>query len=91
MNGHTLNYLSDVLLPPLVHETTTYSLRNSVHIQTVLANTNLYFNSFLILSTIRAWNSRSDGIKSAISVASFKYRLYSDLKYLLDTIILARE
>ena len=73
MNGLTPNYLSD-LLPPLVHETTSYNLRNSNHIQTVHANTNLFFNSF-IPSTIRAWNSLSDDIKLATSVASFKYRL----------------
>ena len=78
MNGLTPNYLSD-LLPPLVHETTTYNLRNANHIQTIHANTNLYFNSF-IPSTIRAWNSLSDDIKSALSVASFKYRLNRDLK-----------
>lgn len=78
MNGLTPNYLND-LLPPLVHETTTYNLRNSNHIQSVRANTNLYFNSF-IPSTIRAWNSLSDDIKSALSVASFKYRLNRDLK-----------
>ena len=73
MNGLTPNYLSD-LLPPLFHETTSYNLRNSNHIQTVHADTNLFFNSF-IPSTIRAWNSLSDDIKSASSVASFKYRL----------------
>ena len=78
MNGLTPNYLSD-LLPPLVHETTSYNLRNSNHIQTVHANTNLFFNSF-IPSIIRAWNSLSDDIKSASSVASFKYRLNHDLK-----------
>ena len=63
MNGLTPNYLSD-LLPPLVHETTTYTLRNANHIQTIHANTNLYFNSF-VPSTIRAWNF-SDDIKSAL-------------------------
>ena len=78
MNGLAPNYLSD-LLPPLVHETTSYNLRNSNHIQTVHANTNLFFNSF-IPSTIRAWNSLSDDIKSASSAASFKYRLNRDLK-----------
>ena len=78
MNGLTPNYLSD-LLPPLVHETTTYNLRNANHIQTIHANTKLYFNSF-VPSTIRAWNSLSDDIKSALSVASFKYRLNRDLK-----------
>ena len=78
MNGLTPSYLSD-LLPPLVHETTTYNLRNANHIQTIHANTNLYFNSF-VPSTIRAWNSLSDDIKSAFSVASFKYRLNRDLK-----------
>ena len=78
MNGLTPNYLSD-LLPPLVHETTSYNLRNSNHIQTAHANKNLFFNSFTP-STIRSWNSLSDDIKSATSVASFKYRLNHDLK-----------
>ena len=40
MNGLTPNYLND-LLPPLVHDTTTYNLRNANHIQTIYANTNL--------------------------------------------------
>ena len=78
MNGLTPNYLSD-LLPPLVQETTSYNLRNSNHSQTVHANTNLFYNSF-IPSTIRAWNSLSGNIKSATSAASFKYRLNHDLK-----------
>ena len=71
MNGLKPTYFSD-LLPPLVHETTSYNLRHSNHIQTVHANEKLFFNSFSP-STIRAWNSLSGDIKSASSVASFKY------------------
>ena len=39
----------------------------------------LFYNSF-IPSTIRAWNDLSDEIKTAPSVASFKYRLNNNLK-----------
>ena len=73
MNGLTPDYLRD-LVPPLVQEASNYNLRNSDHIQTFHANTNLFYNSFLS-STIRAWNSLPNDVKSASSVAAFKYRL----------------
>ena len=73
MHGLAPDYLRDVL-PPLVHEITSYNLRNANHIQTLSSNTNLFYNSFFP-STIRAWNSLSDDIKQAPSVASFKYQL----------------
>lgn len=78
LNGLTPNYLSDCV-PPLVQETTTYNLRNSNDIQTLHANTNLFYNSFFP-STIRAWNDLPEDIKQATSVASFKYRLNKDIK-----------
>ena len=73
MNGLTPDYLRD-LVPPLVQEASNYNLRNSDHIQTFHANTNLFYNSFLP-STIRACNSLPNDVKSASSVAAFKYRL----------------
>ena len=73
LNGITPDYLSE-LVPPMIHETTRYNLRNSNDIQTMHANTNLYYNSFFP-STIRAWNNLSEDIKQATSVASFKFRL----------------
>ena len=78
LNDLTPNYLSDCL-PPLVHETITYNLRNSNDIQTLHANTNLFYNSFFP-SAIRAWNALPEDIKLAPSVASFKYRLNRDIK-----------
>ena len=78
MNGLTPDYLSGCV-PPLVQDTTTYNLRNSNDIQSLHANTNLFYNSFFP-STIRAWNSLPEDIKQATSVASFKYRLNKDIK-----------
>ena len=78
MNGLTPDYLSGCV-PPLVQDTTTYNLRNSNDIQSLHANTNLFYNSFFS-STIRAWNSLPEDIKQATSVASFKYRLNKDIK-----------
>ena len=77
MNGLTPDYLRD-LVPPQVHETSNYNLRNSDSIRTIQANSNLFYNSFLP-STIRAWNSLSNDIKSSSSVAAFKYRLNTNL------------
>ncbi|MEW8544385.1 MAG: reverse transcriptase family protein [Candidatus Thiodiazotropha sp.] len=78
MNGLAPDYLSDCV-PPLVQDTTTYNLRNSNDIQSLHANTNLFYNSFFP-STIRAWNTLPDDIKQATSVAAFKYRLNRDIK-----------
>ena len=84
INGLTPEYLH-TLLPPTVQNTTSksYNLRNSNDIRNVHARTNLFYNSFLP-STIRAWNELSDEIKSAPSVASFKFRLNGDLHNLLN-------
>ena len=62
-----------------MHETITYNLRNSNDIQTLHANTNLFYNSFFP-SAIRAWNALLEDVKLAPSVASFKYRLNRDIK-----------
>ena len=78
VNGLTPEYLQS-LIPPIVQNTTTYNLRNSSDLRNVHARTNLFYNSF-IPSTIRAWNDLSDEIKTAPSVASFKYRLNNNLK-----------
>ena len=66
------------LVPPIVQNTTSYNLRNSNDLRNGHARTNLFFNSFLP-STIRAWNDLADEIKTAPSVASFKYRLNRNL------------
>ena len=67
------------LLPPLVQERSTYSLRNANDIRYIHANTNLFYNSFLP-STIRAWNDLPDNVKEASTVSSFKFRLNRDLR-----------
>ena len=78
MHGLAPDYLRDVL-PPSVHETTSYNLRNANHIQTLSSNTNLFYNSFFP-STIRARNSLLDDNKQAPSVAFFKYQLNKNMK-----------
>ena len=78
VNSLVPDYLSN-LLPPLVQERTTYSLRNANDIRSIHAHTNLFFNSFLP-STIRAWNDLPDNVKEASTVSSFKYRLNRDLR-----------
>ena len=67
MNGLTPNYLRD-LVPPLVQEASNYNLRNSDHIQTFHANTNLFYNSFLP-STIRTRNSLPNDVKDTNRIA----------------------
>ena len=76
LNGLTPEYLQSIL-PPLVQNTTNYNLRNSNNLQSIHANTNLFYNSFFP-STIRAWNDLSEDIKNSPSVAAFKYRLNRD-------------
>ena len=78
VNSLVPDYLSN-LLPPLVQERTTYSLRNANDIRSIHAHTNLFFNSFFP-STIRAWNDLPDNVKEASTVSSFKYRLNRDLR-----------
>ena len=73
LNGFTPDYLAD-LVPPLIQETTRYNLQNSNDIQTIYANSNLFYNSFFS-ATIRAWNNLSDDIKEATYIALFKSRL----------------
>ncbi|MEW8543133.1 MAG: reverse transcriptase family protein, partial [Candidatus Thiodiazotropha sp.] len=73
INGLTPAYLSQ-LIPPLVHESSQYSLRNSNNISTVHAHSNMYYNSFLP-SVIRAWNNLPVLVRNSISLADFKKNL----------------
>ena len=73
MNGFSPDYLRE-LIPPTVQATIRYNLRNSNDIQTIRANTNLFYDSFFP-ATIRAWNDLPENIKQATSVASFKFLL----------------
>ena len=78
INGIAPAYLRDTV-PPLVQNTAPYRLRNADRIQNFHANTNL-FNNSCFPSTIRDWNSLSDEVKQAPSLASFKFRLNRDIQ-----------
>lgn len=82
-NGLSPTYLSS-LIPPSVSSVSSYSLRNSSDIQTIVCRTTQYFNSFLP-SVIREWNSLPLDVRNSTSVSSFKCRLkernYSVPKY----------
>ncbi len=73
------NYLSS-LLPTTVGNATTHNLRNIDNTQTINCRTTLYFNSFLP-STIRAWNSLPNDIRTTGSVLSFKRLINRDIHY----------
>ena len=62
------------LVPPLVQNTSNYSLRNADDIRTIHARTSLYSNSFLP-STIRDWNNLPSADRNADSIDSFKRHL----------------
>ena len=83
INGLSPTYLSS-LIPPSVSSVSSYSLRNSSDIQTIVCRTAQYFNSFLP-SVIREWNSLPLDVRNGTSVSSFKCRLkgrnYSVPKY----------
>lgn len=70
IHGHTPQYLT-ALLPPSVHENTSYNLRNANNIQLPRARTGTYQNSFMP-SAIREFNALDDCIKNAPSLSIFK-------------------
>ena len=72
----TPDFLSE-LLPSLVHQNNSYSLRNANDIQTLHARTNLFFSSFLP-ATIRDWNSLPLNIRHNDSISTFKKYLNSN-------------
>lgn len=71
--GLAPSYLNN-LVPPLVQETSRYSLRNAQNVSPVYGNTNLYLNSFLP-SVIRDWNVLPEEIRNSDSLLSFKLKL----------------
>ena len=75
VNGLCPDYLCS-LVPPTIGNTSRYNLRNVNDLQTLHANTQCYFNSFLP-SVIREWNELSQPIRNSTSLSSFKYRLNS--------------
>ena len=85
-NDLSPDYLSS-LVPSSIGNTTTYSLRNINDLNTIRANSQLYYNSFLP-SVIRQWNELPEVIRQQPSITSFKNRLNTDLinppKYYFD-------
>ena len=66
------------LVPNNVVDVSRYNLRNVQHSQTVHANSQLYFNSFL-LSVIREWNALSQATRELSSMDCFANQLNSDI------------
>ena len=64
------SYLSS-LVPPSVGANSAYNLRNANNIETILANSQLYYNSFLP-SVIRSWNELPQETRDSHNIASFK-------------------
>ena len=58
-------------MPPQVRENSMYLLRNSSNTSTIHANSNLYYNSFL-LSVIRLWNNLPLLVRNITSLSDFK-------------------
>ena len=71
--GLAPSYLNN-LVPPLLKETSRYSLRNAQKLSPVYGNKNLYSNSFLP-SVIRDWNAFPEEIRNSDSLSSFKPKL----------------
>lgn len=76
-NSISPDYLAS-LVPPSVGSTMTYQLRNNTSLQTVHANSQLYYQSFLP-SVIRQWNDLSDDTRNLPSIESFKHKLNEDV------------
>ena len=73
LNGLTPEYLSS-LVPDNVGNNSTYNLRNARNLNTIQANSQLYFKSFLP-SVTRDWNGLSGEIRNSTSLSSFKRHL----------------
>ena len=69
------------LIPLPVNRVSSYNLRNSNDIQTILARTNLYYNSFLP-SVIKEWNNLPLDVRNSDSPNSFKRRLNDKDRYI---------
>ena len=74
-NGPTPEYLSS-LVPDNVGNNSAYNLRNARNLNTIQANSQLYFKSFLP-SVTRDWNGLSGELRNSTSLSSFKRHLNS--------------
>ena len=75
-NNIAPGYLSS-LIPQQVDAISRYNLRNSNDLQTIIAKTSLYYNSFLP-STLRQWNNLSIETRQLTSLNSFQCFLKKD-------------
>ena len=66
----TPEFLSE-LVPPFIHETNRYNLRNANDIQSIHARTALFHNSF-IPATVRDWNNLPLQVRQSESLSIFK-------------------
>ena len=71
------SYLTS-LVPPSGGANSAYNLRNANSIETVQANSQLYYNSFLP-SVIRSWNELPQETRDSYNIASFKRHLNADI------------
>ena len=76
-NGLSPNYLSS-LMPDNVGNNSAYNLRNAQNLNTVHANSQLYYESFLP-SVTRDWNELTEEVRNTPTLSSFNRRLDSDL------------
>ena len=77
-NEITPQYLSS-LAPPTVSSTTRYRLCNESDLQTIPAESQQYYHSFLP-SVTRAWNRLPEETKTSLLITAFKHRLNTDVK-----------
>ena len=69
-NGLSPDYLTS-LVPATVGSTSSYPLRNASNLQTIHANSQVYYNSFLP-SVVRDWNELPEQTRNSPSLNSFK-------------------
>ena len=82
MKSELSPYLSS-LVPPSVGANSAYNLRNANNIDTVLANSQLNYNSFLPL-VIRSWNELPQETRDSYNIASFNRHLNADIVFPSD-------
>ena len=75
LNNQTPHYLKS-LIPPLVSEGSSYTLRNGNNIQIPFCRSQLYSDSF-IPSSINLWNALPDEIRNKPTLSSFKHAIRS--------------
>ena len=73
VNGLVPSYISD-LIPPPIHETTNYPLRDQNNITVPFCRTEISRKS-CIPSSITRWNSLDEELRNSSTLASFKYQL----------------